>query len=90
MQVGLLLGRGREEPSSFALKQNKTNTLNSSLRATGWGLDRDLRDLRSPLLLPSSLVLNFRYLEEGQRNYLVKEGKRIPGPCELEKTGVDV
>lgn len=53
---------------------------------------RDLRDPRSPLLLHSSfLVLNFRSLEEGQSNYPVKEGGRIPCPCELVvTTGVEV
>lgn len=54
-QVGCCWGGEGKSQSSFALKQNKTNTLNSSLRATRWGLDRDLRDLRSPFLLPSSL-----------------------------------
>lgn len=57
-QVGCCWGGEGKSQSSFALKQNKTNTLNSSLRATSeivhLELDRDLRDLRSPFLLPSS------------------------------------
>lgn len=84
------MGRGREEPSSFALKQNKANTLNSSFRASRWRLDKGVRGLRSPLLHSSSLILDFEYLEEGQGNSLVNEGETVPCLCELEKTEVDV
>lgn len=82
-----MLGRGRKEQASFALKRNKTNTLTSSFRATGWGLDRDLRGLRPPLLPPSTLILN---LKGGEGDYLVQEGKRTPYLCEPEKTGIDI
>lgn len=65
--------------------QNKTNTSSSSFRAARWGLEKGLRGLRSALL-PYSLILNFKYVEEGQGNYLMKEGKVIPCVCELKKT----
>ena len=83
------LGRGREEPSSFALKLDWTDTLNSSFRAARWGLHKGLSGPRAPLFLPCPLILNFEDLEEGQGNCLVNEGKTIACLCELDKAGVD-
>lgn len=54
-RAGWVSWEGKEEPSSSALQQNKTNTLTNSFRATRWGLDKGLRSLRSALLLPALL-----------------------------------